>query len=208
MKIVKASFIEQSPNDMAAVSAHLDKLEPNAIEHVPWPAFPYQPKVHFAIAHNSSSILLKYYVEEISIRAATGVVNGPVWEDACVEFFIAFDEKGYYNLEFNCIGTPLVGFGIDKTDRQLLRTDEVERIQSNAVIKRQNGNLQWQITLIIPASVFIHHAFSSLSGRTCRANFYKCGDALPQPHFLAWSNIEWPEPNFHLPAFFGELQFQ
>ena len=208
MKLLKASFRDQNSSDIAAVSAQLDKLELNAIEYVPWPDFPYRPKVHFAIAHDSNNILLKYYVEEKSIRAATGVINGPVWEDACVEFFVAFDESGYYNLEFNCIGTALVGFGPEKTTRELLSADVVERIQSHTVITKENENVQWQITLIIPTEVFIHHSFSSLRGMTCRANFYKCGDALPQPHFLAWSNIECPEPNFHLPQFFGELQFQ
>ena len=62
--------------------------------------------------------------------------------------------------------------------------------------------------MAIPLSIFIHHSFSSLSGKEGRVNFYKCGDQLPVPHFVAWNNIQSAEPNFHLPEFFGEIYFQ
>jgi len=31
---------------------------------------------------------------------------------------------------------------------------------------------------------------------------------LDEPHYLAWSNIIAPEPNFHLPQYFGTLYFE
>ncbi|WP_091380560.1 carbohydrate-binding family 9-like protein [Mucilaginibacter mallensis] len=30
---------------------------------------------------------------------------------------------------------------------------------------------------------------------------------MPQPHFLAWNNIESEHPNFHLSDFFGKALF-
>jgi hypothetical protein len=51
------------------------------------------------------------------------------------------------------------------------------------------------------------HNITSLSDKKYRGNFYKCGDNLPRPHFLAWNNIQSEEPNFHLSAFFGDLLF-
>ena len=37
------------------------------------------------------------------------------------------------------------------------------------------------------------------------ANFYKCADATALPHYLSWSPIDTPAPDFHRPEFFGEL---
>jgi hypothetical protein len=40
------------------------------------------------------------------------------------------------------------------------------------------------------------------------ANFYKCGDETPEPHFLSWNPIDLPKPNFHVPQFFGQLELE
>src|SRR5688500_16662782 len=80
-------------------SSRLDSFEKHLLDNVPWPSYPYKPNVQFSIAHTGDHIFLKYYVREKAIRAAAGNVNGKVWEDACVEFFISFDHTGYYNLE-------------------------------------------------------------------------------------------------------------
>jgi hypothetical protein len=61
--------------------------------------------------------------------------------------------------------------------------------------------------LAIPLSIFTHHPNLSLKGKTCNANFYKCGDKLAEPHFIAWSNIDTPKPDFHRPDFFGQVFF-
>lgn len=71
----------------------------------------------------------------------------------------------------------------------------------------KDSNVAWTLTLIIPKDVFVYHQLASLHGQAGRANFYKCGDLLTDPHFTAWSNIRSPEPNFHLPEFFGAIQF-
>ena len=43
-------------------------------------------------------------------------------------------------------------------------------------------------------------------GGVLYANFYKCGDDTPQPHFISWSPIDLPKPDFHAPQFFGVLE--
>jgi hypothetical protein len=40
-----------------------------------------------------------------------------------------------------------------------------------------------------------------------RANLYKCADATSHPHWLTWSKVDYNRPNFHLPDYFGELEF-
>src|SRR5690606_40116367 len=67
---------------------------------------------------------------------------------------------------------------------------------------RSKGIKRWSSVLIIPRTLFGDVA---LEGETFHANFYKCGDGLPQPHFISWNRIDYPNPNFHLPEFFGEI---
>jgi hypothetical protein len=194
------------------ISAALNKIECHGIEGMPWPVFSYKPKVSFSIAYAENAILLKYYVQEKSIRILYQMDNYPVHQDSCVEFFIAFDnEDEYYNLEFNCTGTCLFGFGKSKTERQLIREQVINKIRRLGVIEssrdRERNLVDWELTVVIPQEVFIYHEINHLKDRYCKVNFYKCGDKLPEPHFLAWKSVEAASPDFHLPEFFGVMHF-
>lgn len=189
------------------LSLSMNKLERHTLCFTPWPAYSYKPDVEFSIAYAHDCILLKYFVTEISIRAVEEKINGPVWNDSCVEFFIAFDDKGYYNFEFNCVGTALVGFGTDRSNRELLAEELIREIRYISQINAQINGVHWELTIILPFTVFEHHHLTSLQGKTCKANFYKCGDLLPEPHYLSWSNIQTSLPDFHQPRFFGEVFF-
>ena len=213
MKRMLVSNINKSAyeDSLIGLSSLLNGYESQEIVYTPWIDFPYKPDVRVAIAHSDDYIFLKYFVTENSIRAVNSQINSSVWEDSCVEFFIHFnDDKGYYNFEFNCIGTPLVGFGKSRSERDLLTTEIVSTIQTESFISKvkKKDAVCWELSVAIPLSVFNHHSFSSLSGKEGSANFYKCGDQLPVPHFVAWNNIQSAEPNFHLPEFFGEIYFQ
>jgi len=195
---------------LATISQQMNAIEKHSLNHTPWITHPYKPSVRFSIAHSNDCIFLKFFVTEKSIRSVNTEVNGPVYEDSCVEFFISFhNDKAYYNLEFNCTGTCLAGFGEGRNDRQLLPLEVINKIRSQSVINRDAAekNIEWELVLEIPLSFFCHHTLDSLTGSAGRANFYKCGDLLPEPHYVTWSNIEAPAPNFHLPAFFGRLEF-
>jgi hypothetical protein len=196
--------------DITPISAILDSLEKHSLSITPWEAFLYKPKVAFSIAHTEGFIFLKYYVQEQHIRAVNNEANGSVWEDSCVEFFIRFDETTYYNLECNAIGTILLGFGKERNNRELLPKEVIETISFHSTIQnnQKDQTIDWTMTLAIPLSIFTHHPHLSLKGKTYHANFYKCGDKLPQPHFLTWSNIETENPDFHQPEFFGPLFFE
>lgn len=200
----------KDPQDSQELARVLNALPKQVMAEVPWPAYPYKPAVEFVIAYQESHLFLKYFVTEKAIRAVASQVNGKVWEDSCVECFISFDDAAYYNLEFNCMGTALVGYGPSKNERNSLPAPIVEQITTHAVIARQPAkrSVQWELTTCIPVTSFIHHQPLTLSGRQCRANFYKCGDLLPDPHFITWSAIDTPTPNFHVPASFGSLHFE
>jgi hypothetical protein len=193
---------------MDSVSPSLDDLNKHAIEIAPWAQFNYVPKVAFSIAHNKDCIFLKYYVEEAVVKAAYHQPNDDVYKDSCVEFFIAFEgEEAYYNLEFNTIGTCKFNFGKGRGDRILISESLIKKIRYLVTIQNIENAVQWELSLAIPLNVFSQHQITSLSGKTCNANFYKCGDELPVPHFLCWNNIETPEPDFHVRRCFGSVQF-
>jgi hypothetical protein len=213
MKKIKASYLKNVISNDAVTTdlcLSLDTFEKHSIDNVPWPSYPYKPKVNFSIAYDSANIFLKYYVTEKFIRAANGFINEPVYEDTCVEFFINFNkDPAYYNFEFNCIGNCLAGFGKGKTGRQLLSQEAISKIKYQVSIQNAEDDLKyWELAVAIPFTVFSNHIITSLKGKECNVNFYKCGDMLKEPHFLTWSNIQSPEPDFHLPDFFGVLVFE
>ena len=190
-------------------SARLRHLEKHLLDCLPWPRYSYKPKVQFTIAHANTCIFLKFFIHEKSIRAATSAINGAVWKDTCVEFFVSFGEEAYYNLEFNCIGTILAGYGTTRAGRQPLSDDTIRKIKYGVAINNtEDGTIYWELTASIPLTVFDFTRLESLAARQCRANFSKCGDELDEPHFVSWVPIQAGEPNFHLPAFFGLLQFE
>ncbi len=212
MKEIRAKCILNSleKNSIEQVSDLLDTFDRQELEYVPWPEYAGKPNVSVTIAHDLSNLFLKYYVEEKHLRAENNTVNSPVYEDSCVEFFISFDEGAhYYNIEFNCIGTGLIAYGASKNNRQLLDASLVSNLKKKSVIASGNGKgANWQLTLVIPLSTFIHTPVKKLTEENCKVNFYKCGDLLPEPHFISWSNIVAEAPNFHLPEFFGRLVFE
>ncbi len=192
------------------VSVLLDTFERQKLECVPWPRFAANVSVSFTIVHDGSNIFLKYFVEEKIIRAQYNAVNSPVHDDSCVEFFVSFNEgETYYNFEFNCIGTAMVGYGSSKNNRQLLDSKLVNNLKRKSLITTESGKgSTWQLSLAIPLSTFTYTSIYKLQGLSCSANFFKCGDLLPEPHFFSWSNINSETPNFHLPEFFGRLVFE
>jgi hypothetical protein len=214
MKRLEACMLKSVNNKslIGEIAVALDECTPNPIEIAPWPTYPYKPDVSFVIAHDNDRIFIKYYVKEHAIRAAYTNPNEPVFKDSCVEFFIAFgEEKAYYNFEFNCIGTCLSAFGDGIDNRRFLSKETIDKIKYHVSISKDNNgsttNFNWELTLILPVDVFSFHQLPSLKGMNCYTNFFKCGDSLPQPHFLSWTPIISPVPNFHLPDFFGKLQF-
>lgn len=201
--------------DLEQVADLLDAQPFHALAEQPWPLYRNRVQASFAIAHSGEAIYLKFRVAEPYVLATCRQANEPVYRDSCVEFFLAPgpDRQTYYNLEFNCTGTCLMGYGPQNlARREYLPATLSDKIRRRARLQAGGeagapGLLSWDLTLVIPLEVFCYHPMSSLQKLSGSANFYKCGDKLPQPHFLTWNPIEAPEPNFHLPAFFGDIHF-
>lgn len=196
-------------DNMEAIGSAFSSITGIPIAMANWKAYDYIPLVTFKILHSNAHIFLCYEVAEEHIRAKYNAINEPVYKDSCVEFFISFDGNNYYNLEFNCIGTPLVGYGTsDSASRILLPPERIAGIETASQLHVTKTGARWTLLIKIPIDLFDAHPIRSLKGLTCSGNFYKCGDDLPTPHFLSWNAIQHSEPNFHLPQFFGELFFE
>lgn len=186
-----------------------DRLESHPIDCVNWPAYPYAPRVTFRIAHSDEVLAIMFEVEEEHIRGLNTESNGAVWEDSCVEFFVANPAgEGYFNFELNAIGTLLAAV---RTSRECATHFEAERLSA---VRRYTSfehkevdvceSNSWYAVEMIPFALL----GSQSPPKNLRANLYKCGDKLQQPHFLSWSPITLDKPNFHCPEFFGTLTFE
>ena len=197
------------------ISSLLDEQKKHLIDIEPWPAYPEYidlPKVAFSTAHSGDCIFIKYDVTEHEVLARYKQINDPVYKDSCVEFFIIFDnDKSYYNIEFNRLGTCLGRYGSERENRTSLSIELLKKIRYDRTLNQMkdvdNTAINWTLTVAIPIEVFCYHKFSSIQHKKSRINFFKCGDDLSQPHYLAWNNIIADEPDFHLPQFFGKAEF-
>jgi hypothetical protein len=200
--------------DLEVISGRLDQGPFHPIDIQPWPAFKSPAQARFALAHSGDALFIKFVVTEKDVRASYRQSNEPVYRDSCVEFFLAPGEgPTYYNLEFNCIGTCLMAYGTqDLGGRQFLSAAVIDKIRRRTWLHAGGSGaaaaITWELTAAIPLEVFCYHPLATLQGLQGSANFYKCGDELPEPHFLTWNEIRAAAPNFHLPEYFGQIVFQ
>lgn len=212
-EVKKILFSNPVPN-LDEVSSALDNLkEKHRISTLNWKGYDYIPDVKFAIAYTDKEILLKYYVTEEYFKAEKTEPNQMVCEDSCVEFFVSPENDGiYYNLEFNGIGTILLGTGTGRADSKRADPAVISKIRRKSSVGtrpviEKKGHFEWTITAAIPIEVFFHHNIGELKGKTFRANFYKCGDMLTVPHYVTWNPVGTENPDYHQPSYFGLLKF-
>jgi len=211
---VKKILLSKEIPDLDEVSEALDKqTERYQIKTLNWKGYDYKPDVSFSIAYGDREIFLKYYIAEDYFKAEKTEANQMVCEDSCVEFFVSPENDGiYYNLEFNGIGTILLGTGTGRADSKRADPDIISRIRRKSTVgekpvKEKKGKFEWSITIAIPVDVFFHHKIGDLKGKTFRANFYKCGDMLSVPHYVTWNPVGTENPDYHQPEYFGMLKF-
>ena len=115
----------------------------------------------------------------------------------------------YYNIECNCIGSLRMNAGVGKQGRTAAGEEVLSRIKRFSTIERHHFEKEhfdvWRIALVIPKEAFFLHDLPTLQGLEMKANFYKCGDNLPTPHYLSFAPIDSPAPDFHLPEFFADF---
>ena len=179
------------------------------VECVNWPeTFPYAPLCSGRIARTQDALVVDFRVSGLDLRAQNLTDNGRQWEDSCVEVFIKDPEEDtYYNFEINALGKVLACSGADRHGRVARPAEEMEEILRFGQLEGgpldEGGIWTWRVGVVIPFEL-IGVDPENLPD-SIRANFYKCGDKTAHPHYLSWSPIDTPKPDFHRPEFFGEL---
>ncbi len=176
------------------------------------------PNVMAKIAYDPHGIYVIFQVEDRYVKAVRTRHQEGVFKDSCVEFFFspAGDSKeGYFNLEMNCGGTMLFHHQTEPRKNSVhIADDDLANIKvvttlPKTVFPEIAKETTWTAAYHIPFEVL--QTYQDLTpptpGTVWRANFYKCADETSHPHWLTWSKIDFPRPNFHLPEFFGTLEF-
>ena len=182
-----------------------------AIDQVNWKDdFPKSLPVTVRVAHDGETLYLYYTITGEALRAANTEDFGSVWEDSCVEFFMQRDgESTYRNFECNVLGALLSALHESREKGVQLTQGVQSVIRHSTICHRYEDGRQvsdWNLYLEIPKKAMGFGGDESLSGQKIGANFYKCGDKTPEPHFLSWNPIDLPRPDFHVPRFFGLLE--
>jgi hypothetical protein len=178
----------------------------------------FTPSTSAKLGWDDSAIYVMFRVEDRFVRAVARQHQDCVCADSCVEFFFCPGEdisKGYFNLEINCGGTMLFHFQKEaRKGAQPLPPPSLDGIQINrtlpAIVEPEiTEPVDWTIECRLPFEILQpHFSFTPpRPGDTWRANLYKCGDATSNPHWLTWSPIDLPQPDFHVPEAFGSITF-
>lgn len=213
MKTLKIPYLSTlDVLDLSSISFLMEeKAQRDFINVINWKEYPYLPVVVFDIARGNEDLYIRYQVKGNSLKAVTELDNGPVHKDSCVEFFMKKPgDNFYFNFEFNCRGICDASRRYSRTDKNSFSPENYRSIRRYSTVNsgpfpEKLGTYYWELAVAIPFRVMgldPNHLPEKILG-----NFYKCADDTAYPHFLSWSPIDLPEPNFHCPEFFGELYF-
>lgn len=165
--------------------------------------YPTAPEAKFTLAHTDEMLYVRFEVKgEVPLATKTQDLE-PVNEDACVEMFIGDkDNTHYWNFEFNAAGVCNASHRKErKVDVVRLNAEQLQSIQRLPV---QLCAAHWSLLIGIPLELI---ELDPTREHARRANFYKCGDKTPMKHYASWNPIEAESPAFHLPEYFGEIEF-
>jgi hypothetical protein len=179
----------------------------------------FTPSVQAKMMYDDSSLYVIFNVNDRYVRCLVTEINGPVYEEPAVEFFFSPDpdySDRYFNLEINCGGTPLMHFNdyAKKGNRPLeaddIRKIEIEHSLPEVVDPEITEPVNWTLEYRIPLEMLKKYSkvVQPETGVMWRANFYKIAEKGTNIHFLTWSVVDNPVPNFHLPEFFGTIKFE
>ncbi len=177
------------------------------------------PFTQAKLAYDNYAVYVIFRVEDRYVKAVHENNQESICKDSCVEFFFSphnNSSEGYFNLEMNCGGVFLFNYQITpKSERTEISDGDMQLIEVAhtlpKIIKKEIKNkTTWVVEYSIPFSVLQNYdSFSApQKGTVWRANFYKCADHTSHPHWLTWAPVDNPTPNFHLPGFFGAIEFQ
>ncbi len=177
------------------------------------------PHTQAKLMYDDENLHVIFKVDDRYVRCIREGHQSAVCRDSCVEFFFTPGEdigKGYFNIEVNCGGTILVHHQTThEVDEIWLPDTDLDRVEIAhslpAFIPEEiTEPTTWTLEYKVPLDILSQYAplAKPAPGVVWRANFYKCADDTSHPHWLTWSLVDLPSPDFHWPEFFGTLVFE
>lgn len=181
------------------------------------PAF--KPEARAKMMYDKENIYVIFIVKDKYVRCITNKINGPVFKDSAVEFFFSPDTSKpllYFNLETNCGGTALFHYNvIPRRDSKRLTEEEINQVEMAHSLPELTDpeitdDITWTIEYRIPLSLLEKYSVVTRPGKgvVWKANFYKIAEVSSNPHYITWSKIDKPKPDFHVPQAFGFIKFE
>ena len=225
--VVKYFKLDKSPSyqNLEEVFSN-NKVTSYNIDCINWPERNngYNPICSFKAIYTPTHLFIRYEVKERALRANFNCDQGSKpWTEDCVELFIIPNPQDsiYFNFEFSCIGYGIAGKGAERKNREYISQEEMDKIIRHSTLGRKpfgdrvisddcpDRFYSWSMIIGIPLEILCGKAnHKLLKGKSVRANVYKCGDMMVKPHYLSWSPVGTPTPNFHTPEYFGVFKFE
>jgi hypothetical protein len=199
----------------AARVARIKLFHPNSKTHL--------PMVSTRLLYDDSGLFGRFDVTEQHVLARHTTHHSMVCQDSCVEvFFQPTADSGYFNFEFNPLGTMQVFFITDparvgetlsgKSPNIVLQPGQLKSIRTRSTLTQPilepiSKRTLWSLGFSIEWNLIRQFVPNFAPNSGARANFYKCADNTPKPHWASWSDIG-PVLSFHQPSHFGHLEFQ
>lgn len=185
------------------------------INQYPWYQAGAKQDSQVKLCANEDNLFIQIIAQDkYSFAKQTVLNNMLICEDSCVEFF--FSPSGilgssYVNLEVNCCGTLHLAYGAGRENRQFISLEAANLIQCNSSILspvkvESENDSQWIVEITLPFAAIEQLTGEPVNNKHWYGNFYRCGGRT-EPQYAVWHDIAVAEPDYHRPAYFGELAF-
>ena len=181
----------------------------------------FKPEAQAKMVYDKDNLYVIFRVKDRYVKCVTDRINGPVYRDSAVEFFFSPDTEKplhYFNYETNCGGTALMQFHVyndGKRESTRIAAEDIALVEINPSLPKTvdpeiTEDITWTIEYRIPLSLLRKHSAitTPAKGVEWRANFYKIAEITSNPHYITWSKVDQPRPNFHVPENFGRIIFK
>ena len=182
----------------------------------------HRPRTRAKVLYDGAGVYVLFRVADRYVRCARTEHQSHVYRDSCVEFFVQPKPGGgYFNIEFNCVGTMLLYYMPDPPRRtsgklegfavvppEELATIRVQHSLPDDLREEIADPVEWWLEYFVPNALLERYVgpLEPPAARKWRGNFYKCGDDTSHPHWASWAPIE--RLDFHQPDHFAPLTFE
>jgi hypothetical protein len=208
MKVYQAKYAKKEN-----VFDALKEAEEIQITSYPWNE-DYQPKSTAKLVWTDDAFYyeMSSLEKKENIRAVEEGISGFVHTDSCLEFFFSplpDSRKEYINIEINPNAATHIEVGPNRQER-CLRTDiDLAILETKTFMVKEGEMIRWGFSAKVPYTLVekLMEVEDFYPSAYMRANFYKCGNKTPEPHYGIWNDIETENPDYHRPEFFGRVEF-